>query len=154
MSCIAVGFQFSLVRRFRFQKDLQHLVLKGLFQKQPRLHFLSRNFSNMVDCSYFAFVDAFAVFAFFVLDFAAVAVLILDFRRPPSSSSSWTSPPSPSSSWTSPPAFVVFFLDFAAFAAFLLDFVVFMCLASGVCGRPIWTEEQKVETAWLQFNCS
>ena len=33
MSCIAVGFQFSLVRRFRFQKDLQHLVLKGLFSE-------------------------------------------------------------------------------------------------------------------------
>ena len=55
----------------------------------------------MVDCSYFAFVDAFAVFAFFVLDFAAVAVLILDFRRPPS---------------------VVFFLDFAAVAVLILDF--------------------------------
>ena len=59
----------------RWRPKNGHLVLKGIFSEAAAAAFSV--FSNMVDCSYFAFFDAFVVCCL----------------RPSPSSSSWTSPP-------------------------------------------------------------
>ena len=59
----------------RWRPKNGHLVLKGIFSEAAAAAFSV--FSNMVDCSYFAFFDAFVVCCL----------------RPSLSSSSWTSPP-------------------------------------------------------------